>query len=771
MHLKENKDVDITARYQRAAQLEAGIFNKSVACNTTLAPHWIGDSDCFWSVRESRTGQCFRFVDAKTGVNKDAFDHQGLAAALSSASGETVLADNLPLTDLDLMQAPEVITFNALGQAWLYNDNEHRCEINNKAVSEGKLSPDGKKVAFVRDHNIWLRDIESGDEHALTTDGERLYVYASAPTVLGRQEAPIVDLLWSPNSQRIVTQIIDTRAVKVGPALVQHVPSDGSTRPTILNPDRRVAFADDEPIEAWTIVSIDVDSARLQRADSPPCPVLYPCYRGCFNGGYGGWDADNRHAYFIEQARGSVATRVLKFNTDNGTVHTLFEEPLPTQATDAPLRLIPDSHLNTLVVPLPATNELLWYSDRSGWAHLYLYDLTTGQVKRAVTEGSWLVRNILHVDTERRELWIQTAGRTPHRNPYYCDICRVSLETGELVAVIATDHEYIVCDQRSRISCMQSSDAKGVSPSGNYVVTTCSRVDQAPVSVLLDRNGKEIACLETADFSGLPDHWQYPEPVLLKAADHQTDIYGVVFRPSDFDPTKNYPVLDFTFGYSAPVGSFSNNNTSQWHYLSASALAELGFIVVMINNRGNEGLRDRTFNTYQDPNFPISPKLPVKYHKADNVAFIQQLAKRHNYIDDSRVGIVDSGSLPHSLAGLLVHPDFYSVGVAMNPLADTRLYCAMNRVSDENAELEQLAGQLKGKLLLIAGMLDDVVPVSSTFRIVEALQQADKDFEMLILPNLGHGASGYTTRRSWDFVVKHLLHIEPPKEFSLTAST
>lgn len=759
-----NSTENIIKRYQRAQTLEQGVFTKKVAFNTTLYPHWIEGSECFWYIRDSASGREYRLVDAVAATNSVAFNHQALANALEVASGEKADADKLLISNLDFNLAAGEISFSAFEQRWIYNDAQNTCRRTGSHPDNWHISPDGKKALFTRDFNLWVTDLSSGEEKALTTDGQHCYVYAGTATVYGRQEHPItLEALWSPDSKSIFTIIVDTREVKHGAPLVQHLPSNGDIRPTVLNPQRRVAIPGDSTIETYRFLCIDSDTGATKHADGWESPAFYPPYAGYFSGNRGWWGPDSRSAYFIYQERGGKRLCLVKFDTSTGATEVVIEE-----TSDFAISPIPVSHFCALSKPLPSSNELIWYSESSGWAHLYLYDLTSGALKNAITQGNWIVRNILHVDINQRLLTIQTAGRTSGRNPYYCDICRVNIDTGDLAEIVSTDHEYVVCDQISRIS-WQDKQANGVSHSGKYVVATRSRVDSNPVSMLFDTQGNELLTLETADTSGLPENWRWPEAIKLKSADGETDIYGVMFRPSNFDPNQSYPVLDCTYGYSAPVGAFTNNHTGNWHYLSAAAYAELGFIVVMINNRGNDGLRDLTFNTYQDPSLPTDPLLLVKYNKTDCIAGIQQLAERYSYIDLSRVGIAEFGSIPTALMGLLVYPDFYKVGVSSNPMANYSLMGALGTKAGDWPQLEQFAKNLKGKLLLIAGMLDDVMPVAMTFRMVEALQKANKDFDMLLLPNLGHGSSGYTTRRTWDYLVEHLLNIQPPDNFKLTS--
>ena len=756
----ELAEPEITARYKRAQRLTegSGLFpdkSKTIAFNTTLCPHWIGETDSFWYRRESKTGHTFRLVDANTPTNNLAFDHEQLGEALSQASGEAIEANNLPLTDLDFSQVPEKIVFTAFDQRWLFTSTDASCEPL-FTIEDCKISPDGKQAVFYRDNNLWLRNIASGKERALTQDGEPTYRYATTAAVFGKASGPeLVDALWSPDSKRVLTQVTDSRKVGVGAPEVVHVPEDGSVRPIIRNADRRVGMPCDDYIHEYRFLSIDVESGEIQYAEVEECIVPPLTYLGYFAALRGWWANDSRYAYFTEDERGTKAVRLRRFDTYTGKTEVIIED-----TSDHYVTIIPHStHIKALFIPLPDTNELIWFSERSGTAHFYLYDLAANELKKPITQGDWVARNSLHFDAARRELTFQSAGRVVGSNPYYCDICRVNIDTEEFTTVISGECEYTVLDQCSRISseAPDPDGVRGVSPSANYIVTTRSRVDKVPVSLLLDRNGNELMVVETADVSGLPEDVTWPEPVMLKAADGVTDIYGVIFRPSDFDPKKSYPVLDCTVNYATPVGSFSNNNVP-YLYLTRWAHAELGCIAVVIFNRGEERLRDRAFNEYKGP-------LPGAHNSDDSVAGIKQLAERFPYMDINRVGFVEFGHSPRALAGLLLYPDFYKVGVAVNASPDRRLRPAMglDYRGKKMLQLVDLADKLEGKLLLIAGMLDHFQPVAQTFRMVEALQKAGKRFDMLILPNMGHIHTEYTRLRSWDYIVEHLLGIEPPK--------
>ena len=768
-HQDNNQTNSLITRYQRAAVLEDHSFKNSLAFNTTLYPHWITGRSAFWYKQEQRDGFIFRLYNIENNINQPAFDHDALSAALSQVAAEEVCSSQLPIANLQINSSLDALTFSAFGQHWHYDCQTEICSQVDTFPEQWQISPDGKRAAFVRDHNLWIRDLSSGEETALTNDGERYCDYALSQPLLSHgfhQPSVSVEAIWSPDSKRLFTLKIDIRDLEVGPPIVQHVPTDGSLRPKILRPDRRVAFSGDDNIACYEFLCIDVASGAIVPAQHRPCPLMYPPYAGYFTGHRGWWDADSRHAYFIDHERGGKVLDVVKLDTFTGETQTLIRE-----TSETAVMLIPSSHMCTLVMPLPETNELIWFSERSGWAHLYLYELSTGRLKNPITQGNCLVRGVLHIDRERREVFIQTAGREAGRNPYYCDIVRVNIDTGEMTTIIASDHDYVVSDQRSRISASQP-QAMGVSPCGEYVVATRSRVDQVPVSLLLDRNGNTIATVETADISGLPEHWQWPEPVMVKAADGETDIMAVVFRPSDFDPGQSYPVIDHSFGYVSPIGSFSNSPGGSRQFVSPMACAELGFIVVVVHNRGKDGLRNVAFNHFEDTNFPEVSFFSAKAPLLDSVAAIKQLAKRYPYMDVSRVGAMESCSQPVALAAMLAHADFYQVGVSNCACADSRMLAAqgMLPIDETYPSLVELAGNLKGKLLIMSGMLEWAMPIAMTFRLIEALQKANKRFDMLLLPNVGHGRNNFMIQRSWDYMVEHLLGMTPPEDFKLEVS-
>lgn len=774
------------SRYQSAAKLMQGIFTRKLVHNDTVFPQWIGNSDYFWYERTFKmckggVGKQYRLVNASAGSNEAAFNHAKLADALSKASGSNVNSDSLDINDLSIELSPLVLYFTAFGKRWCFEQNKNVCAEVASIPKDLLLSPDGRQAVFIRDNNIWLRDLDGGKERALTSDGEQKFAYGAVGTAWGCPVGDGVQASWSPDSRKLFTLQKDTRHVETIP-YVYHVPRDGSVRPTVI--ENPVALPGDDNIEEYRLVAIDVSTGKLCEANYRHIPVCRNSW-GFFNVGLGWWAKDSRRAYFLDQERGDAVVRIVEFDTDTGSTRILFKEVSDTQ-----INLSLNSEDYPPFKPLPDSNELIWYSERTGWAHLYLYDLETGSLKNAITSGNWLVRDVLHFDADRREIFIQTAGRDPDRDPYYRDICRVCIDTGAFSEIISSDHEYVVHTHKSLIFQIAQDvvgwdigpKTTGVSPNSNYIVSTRSRADLSPVTILIDRDGRQISEIENANISALPNGWQWPEPVQLLAADGVTNIYALVHRPSHFCSDKKYPVINCIMnGPDIPAvskGSFINSKSQAGAtYLTASALAELGFIVVAIDGSGtsyrNKGFQDKSYGW-----------IPNSGATDEHVMAIRELAKRYPYMDVNNVGLVSIWGMTGGLYGILERPDFYKVSVVSCP-QDSRLMGGpvwgekyeglidsdiTTSSSPDFLYPEDMAASLEGKLLLMHGMLDTVNPPATTFRLVESLQKANKDFDMLILPNDSHDVSSYLTRRTWDYLVKHMLDCEPPKEFNLQTS-
>ena len=761
---------DIGGRYESARTVIQGFFSEDIVKNATVFPNWIENTDCFWYRRSTSEGRVFRLVDANEGNNTAAFDHICFAKALADVVGVEVDPNNLPVNEVIFSLTPLEVQFSAFGKKWLFSEETKECKAVEAGMPEEWLiSPDGESAVFRRDNNLWLRDLKSGNEKALTNDGEEYFVYGAIGSVWGHETEKGLQARWSPDSKRLFAIQRDTRKVQTLPVL-HHIPSDGRVRPSVKHV--KMAYPGDTHVEEYRLVSIDIGSGTIQDANYRRIPTVRNGW-GFFNAGIGWWGQDSRCAYFIDQERGDQVFRIVEFDTTTGATKILFQE-----TTDTHIRISPNVEDYPLFKPLVETNELIWWSERSGWAHLYLYDLNTGKLKHAITEGEWLVRDVLYVEAARRELFIQTAGRVKNRDPYYRDIVRVNIDTGEMTTVVSTDHEYLVSQPNSYngkgAAAIGYDVGNGVSPSGAFVVATRTRADQVSTSVLLNREGREVLELETADVSRLPVGWQWPEPIKVLAADGKTDLYGLVFRPSNFNPEKSYPVITHSMNTGewtwVSKGSFNTGNCNGASYFDAAALAQLGFIVVQIEGRGttcrSKAFRDESYGWVQS----ISCL-------EDHIAGMEQLAKRYSYMDLNRVGITEHlGGSSGCVPAMLDYPDVYKVGVS-GLIHDSRLMAAtmegdiFEGVSGPSSFCkypEELVENFQGKLLLMTCLLDVCCPPAGTFRVLDALQKANKDVDLLVMPTSGHYlANGYMVRRAWDYLLMHLRGEEPPVNFKL----
>ena len=769
MDEKVNPDC-MDKRYSNAHQLMKCLWTKKGPLNTTVYPTWVKETDTFWYIRDLNGGKEFRLVDAKSASNDVAFDHQRLSAVLSKSSEKKVDPKNLPFSSIELNVEQATIRFKAFDKHWEFDESAGSCtEIPLPFGPQEIVSPNGKLLVFVRDYNLWLRNLETRDEEPLTRDGKEDYVYGAPGTAWGPSMGCGLQVLWSPDSQRILTVQRDTREVKSLPVM-HHVPKDGDIRPEVSL--HKFAYPGDDHIESLRLLSICIESGKHIPANYSQIPVTRNSY-GFFTANLGWWNINSQLAYFVDVDRYYKYARVVEFDTTTGMTKVLFDENSDTQ-----INLMNNADMPPSYVPIPETNELLWYSERSGWAHLYLYDLNNGQLKNVVTEGTWLVRDVVTFSPERREIFLQTGSRSLNRNPYYRDLVRVNVDTSEIYTIVSSDHDYFAgafTDMHGTVSARLriERERRGTSPTGNYSVVTRSRVNTLPESIVVDREGNEVLLLEKAEIQGLPENWQWPEPVSMLAADGKTDIYGTIFRPSNFSPDNTYPVIndvcnipDFPF---ASISAFHNNLFEGLHFFASAALAELGFIVVQIDGRG-ASYRDKSFKDEGYGNLQLTCMIK------DQVAGLKQLAAQRPYMDMSRVGFNEIAGGQGVLPGMLNYPDIFDVGVTNIP-HDSRLmsssmwgdmYEGYERIKQPFPE--ELADNLKGKLLMMVGMLDTTAPPATVFRVVDMLQKANKDFDLIMLPNLGHDSSGfgYVFRRAWDYFVRHLLAEEPPKEYCLS---
>lgn len=610
-------------------------------------------------------------------------------------------------------------------------------------------SPDGTRAVFIRNWNLWMRTIATNAETQLTRDGVPDYGYATDNAGWVHSDRAVVR--WSPDSRRIATFQQDQR--KTGEMFLLRT---AVGRPQL---DRwKYPLPIDSVVTMIERVIIDLsgDAPRVVRLQMPPdqhrstvCDHIY-----C-DGEFADteWYPDGSALAFVSSSRDHKQVVLRVADAGTGAVRDVLRETQKTQFESS------DGTPNWRV--LPASNEVLWYSERDDWGQLYLYDLTTGALKRQVTSGEGNVASIVRLDAKGRQLWFLGQGKTAGHDPYFKHLYRVGLDGGALTLLTPEDADHDVA----------------IAPSGRYFVDSYATPSAPPVTVVRTIRGAMLRTLETADISKLlATGWKPPQRIVTKARDGKTDLYGLLYTPTRLDSTRRYPIINKV--YPGPqIGSVGSYRFSAARG-DNQALAELGFIVVEIDGLGtpfrSKSFKDFYYGRMSDNTIP------------DQVAGMQELARRHRWIDIERTGIWGhSGGGFATASAMFRQPDFFKVGIAESGNHDQRNYeddwgeryqGLLTRGADGPADSyvgdanQTVAGNLKGKLLLAHGTLDDNVPPDNTMLVVEALIRANKDFDLLLLPNERHGfgrSTPYMTRRRWDYFVRHLLNLEPPKEYEM----
>ncbi|MEZ4424918.1 MAG: DPP IV N-terminal domain-containing protein [Gemmatimonadota bacterium] len=731
------------ADYQHAETL-LGTSTAPLMRGALVRPTWV-DGNVFWYRTRTERGLEFVRVDAERRRKEAAFDHEALAAALGTATGSDIDPWNLPFAGFEYV--PGGLRVRVQGTVWECATGG-ACRAADSAVpTSAVVSPDGNRAAFIRDHNLWVHDIASGTERALTRDGVEDFGYATNNAGWVRSDRPV--LLWSPDSRKIATFQHDGRGVgemTLVSTNVGHPEVDTWKYPL---PGDSVVFR----IER---VVIHVDDARVVRLQMPAdihrstiCDHIY-C-NGTFSDVE--WSLDSRQLAFVSSSRDHKEAVLRIADPETGAVRDVLDERVETFFESG------NDMVNWHI--LADANEALWFSQRDDWGHLYLYDLGTGALKRQVTQGPWNVLQVRHLDREERELWFTGSGREPG-DPYFEYFYRLDLDNGRVTLLTPDSLHHDI----------------SMSPSGRWFVDTGSTPVSPGRSVLRDARGREVLRLEEPDISALvASGWQPPEPFTVKARDGVTDLYGLLYTPSDLDPDRAYPVVNYLYPgpQTGSVGSRAFNPSRRDH----QALAELGFVVVELDAMGTP-MRSKSFHAayYGDMGDNGLP---------DQVGGIRQLAADRPWMDLDRVGIWGhSGGGFASTAGILRYPDFYKVAVSQAGNHDNRNYeddwgekwqglletRPDGTTSYDNQANQLLAGNLKGKLLLAHGTMDDNVPPSNTLLVADALIAAGKEFDLIMMTNRRHGFANepYMMKRRWDYFVRHLLGAAPPADFRFGAN-
>jgi len=705
-----------------------------------VTPHWMQKTSRFWYRKSSPSGNEFIFVDSERDATGPAFDHARLAAALSHANKQEYSPSDLPFREFEFADDSKAIHFTLDSLEWTCSLVSYECKSNPaepKHPNE-ELSPNKRWAAFVRDHNLFLRDVSTGTELQLTQDGVKGWDYATPlPSLRLMVDQGTEDVkqpgavFWAPDSSKLVTYRIDSRNSGRFTS-VQFVPPN-QLRPkafTYVYPLPGEVLAKAEPI------IFDVQSGR--RTDVKSASIELPFQEGP---GFE-WFPDSKSFYYDHDERGYKAKELRVVDASTGEQRVLVREQSDPYVDPG----------ETFYRFIKGTGEILWSSERDGWNHLYLYS-KTGQLENQITQGHWVVQQIEYVDEPNRRVYFTASGREKDEDPYQTHLYSVGFD-GKGLQLLTPEN---------------ATHSVNFSGDGAYFIDTYSRPD-LPVKIVLRRakDGSQQRALEESDTSWLTKiGWKPPEPFQGKAADGTTDLYGLIWRPSNFDAAKKYPVVEFV--YTGPQ-SFFVPKTFNTFWLQS--MAELGFVVVMVDGRGTSG-RSRAFHQFSYRNLGGAFE--------DHVAMIKQMASRYPYMDVERVGIFGTSAGGYGAAhAMLTFPDFYKVGVSTSGDHDARLDKAWWNelyqgypVQDDYVEQSNVtvASRLKGHLLLEHGDIDDNVHPVETMRLADALMKANRDFDMLFVPNMLHGESGeharYLARRRWDYFVQHLLGVTPPANFEV----
>jgi len=757
VHVTSAQDADVRARYDRAESF--GDRTQNRVLHQIDAPQWVEGTSKLWYRKSVQGGNEFVLVDAPAAQKTPAFDHARLAASLSTAAGGKYTAVTLPFTSFTYSPAMDAIEFTiggggragggggragrgpgAGGQRWRCPLTDYACArvstpgggagtggrqgrgggargggAGAAAEAATRVSPDGRLEALIQNHNVYVRPAgQPRDGTMLSFDGSEGMPYR------------LQSVVWAPDSKKLA-------AYKVKPGydrLVHYVESSPADQVQPKS-STRVYRKPGDPVDISLPSVFDVEAKRQHTPDAALFSNPYAMSPLV-------WRADSRAVTFEYNQRGHQVFRVIEIDAATGAVRAVVDEQAQTFFCYYDKKFRHD---------VADGREVIWMSERDGWNHLYLYDGATGRVKHQITKGEWVVRDVDHVDEKARQIYFRASGMSPGKDPYLLHAYRIDVDGTGLVALTEADAQHAVT----------------YSPDRAYYVDTYSRVDLPQVAELRRTSDRSVVMtLEKADASALlASGWKTPEVFSAKGRDGTTDIWGVVIRPTSFDPSRKYPVIENI--YAGPHSAFVPKTFST--QAGMNALAELGFIVVQIDGMGtsnrSKAFHDVAWKNIRDAGFPDR----IKWHQA--------VAAKYPWYDITRVGIYGTSAGGQSSTGaLLFHSDFYDVAVSAVGCHDNRMdKISWNEqwmgwpVGPEYAESSNVVygHQLKGRLLLVVGELDTNVDPSSTLQVANALVRANKDFDLLYLPGQGHGPGGaYGTRKRNDYFVKHLLGLEPP---------
>lgn len=713
--------------------------------STRVSPQWFKDSDKFWYTYTTTNGKNFYVVDPAKKTKSPLFNNKDFAAQLSELTSKPWNHNELNLKGLKLEDDNETMTFHI-------DSIDYHFNINTKFISKGdstekadkrlnwaSYNPDSTYIAFARKHNLYLMEVGDADstEIQMTTDGERYYSYQRDHGDTTSDKRLRARVGWFKDSKKFFVTRNDSRKVKD----LFVINELKNPRPELevykyaMPGDQEVPQSELEIFDVATKEKLTIDIEKY--TDQTIRPYL------------SGKESEKLFLTRLNRTNDTINISVV--NTSTGELKELFTEANYPYFYDTQLAILNEGE------------ELIWFSERTGWGQLYLYDGNTGALKNKITNsGHFITGRMTQIDTVGRKVYFEGRGREESIDPYYALMYKANFDGSGF----------------KPISIENGNHAMSMSKSSKFYVDNNGAPDIEPTSVLKDNNGNVILELEKADLSLLYQAgWKMPERFKTKADDGITDLYGVMFKPFDFDSTRKYPVISYV--YPGPqVESFSNNFSITGGY--QSAMAQLGFIVVSMGHRGGSPMRSKYYHTYGYENLR-------DYALADDKRSLEQLAERHEWIDLDQIGIFGhSGGGFMSTAALLSYPDFYKAAASSAGNHDNNIYNkwwsethnGVKRVDktkkdeDGNEYTEttwdakiktnpSLADNLKGHILITHGTTDNNVHPGNSMRLVNELMKAGKRFDYVPIPGSRHGYRGaqrtYYERLMWYFFAEHLL--------------
>jgi dipeptidyl-peptidase 4 len=735
------------------AQVPAAVYARAEAVipqhigrliyGTSVRPQWIGETSRFQFEKRTPAGREYWVVDAVAGTMQPLFDHAALINTLAAATGKAVDRKKFRLTELGVDAGSRALRFQQEGKGWQYDPKSNALTAYNAPADKGLASPDGAWRAFVRDGNLFVVSVNDGREKQLTTDGTVDAPYATPvmdpKTMIAQGTAtPVVEpaLSWSPDSRRIATFHLSQEGAR-RLAIVQSTPPDGAN-PRMF--EYLYPLPGDIAVPLANGVFFDVQTGKrvdMALAAEPMLYYLAPEFT---------WTADSKAVLERVTERGYKALQLYRVEAATGAASLLSEDRSDTYVDFWSHSWSYDDKSDTVY----------WTADNTGFLQTYAIDARTG-ARRQITSGDWRVASIAGVDQSAGKLLIVGTGREAGRDPYLRHLYAVPKKGGalQLLTPEPLDHDV------------------SVSPDGRYFVDNMSLINVPTRSVLRrSSDGRSVRELGRADITAfIAAGYRLPEPFEALAADGQTPIYGAIFKPADFDPGQRYPIIEEMYTGPQIVSMTAKSFEAGLLSRGQNSLAQLGVIALTIDGRGVAG-RSRAF---QQPSYKNLHAVGLD----DHIAGIRALAAKNAWMDVSRVGIHGYSAGGYDVVKAMTErPDFYKVGLSASGVQDNRLDKAwwneqwmgdkLGPLFDANSNITW-ASKLTGKLFVVHGELDENVPLANSLRLVDALMKANKDFELLIVPNAFHPVEAvpYFHRRRWDFFVRELLGKMPPAAYQM----